>query len=96
MAAAYKIIPGIVKILNHSGQVRTYSFTVADILLNKIPISIKEVHNDPITSIEFANVSFSYKEEPLLKDISFKITLRNSLAFAPRWSLPLASPNARE
>jgi ABC-type transport system involved in cytochrome bd biosynthesis fused ATPase/permease subunit len=35
MAAAYKIIPGIVKILNLSGQINTYAYTVDDLLLQK-------------------------------------------------------------
>jgi ABC-type multidrug transport system fused ATPase/permease subunit len=32
MAAAYKIIPGIIKILNSTGQIRTYEFTLNDLL----------------------------------------------------------------
>ena len=32
VAAAYKIMPGVVKIMNCSGQVRTYAFTVNDLL----------------------------------------------------------------
>jgi len=31
LAAAYKIIPGMVKIVNLSGQVKTYRFTVEDL-----------------------------------------------------------------
>ncbi len=82
MAAAYKIIPGIVKILNSSGQARTYSFTVKDILQNKKSSYIKQVHKDPITSIEFKNVSFQYKEKALLNDLSFKITKGDMVGIA--------------
>jgi ABC-type bacteriocin/lantibiotic exporter with double-glycine peptidase domain len=32
MAAAYKIIPGIIKILNSTGQIKTYEFTLNDLL----------------------------------------------------------------
>ena len=35
MAAAYKIIPGIVKIINISGQIRAFEFSITDILQNK-------------------------------------------------------------
>ena len=35
MAAAYKIIPGIVKIINVSGQMRSYAFALVDITLEE-------------------------------------------------------------
>ncbi len=41
MAAAYKIIPGIVKILNIGGQINTYSFTVANPVANCRPAAPK-------------------------------------------------------
>ena len=75
MAAAYKIIPGIVKILNSSGQIKAYEFTVDDLLKNKLftseNVSEKESSFD---SVEFKNVSFQFKEEPVLKHVSFFIS----------------------
>ena len=75
MAAAYKIIPGVVKILNSSGQIKTYEFTIDDLVKNKQltseNISEKKL---PLHSIEFKNVSFHFKVEPVLKQLSFFIS----------------------
>lgn len=66
MAAAYKIIPGIVKIINISGQVKTYSYTVTDILSNKKTFTKKEKITTNIDSVIFENVHFSYPEKKVL------------------------------
>jgi ABC-type bacteriocin/lantibiotic exporter with double-glycine peptidase domain len=74
VAAAYKIIPGIVKILNSIGQVKTYSFTMSN-LLYKQPIPVKKKDNNAgIISFEFVNVSFSYEEEKVLDNFSLAMT----------------------
>jgi ABC-type bacteriocin/lantibiotic exporter with double-glycine peptidase domain len=62
MAAAYKIIPGIVRIFNTSGQVKAYSFTMNELLglnadQNKSKYSKDEVH---LRSFRFEDVSFSH------------------------------------
>ena len=47
MAAAYKIIPGIVKILNSNGQIKTYEFTINDLLLSKeFELAEKKINNN--------------------------------------------------
>jgi ABC-type multidrug transport system fused ATPase/permease subunit len=76
MAAAYKIIPGIVKILNISGQINTYAYTVDD-LLHKgecataatpiLPVP------GPIRSLQFSNVHFKYGTESILQDMNWTI-----------------------
>jgi ABC-type multidrug transport system fused ATPase/permease subunit len=75
MAAAYKIIPGIVKILNSMEQVRTYSFTVKDLLAEqreeKEPV---QQNNTPIDSIAFSNAGFGYKQDAVLSH--FNMVLR--------------------
>ena len=75
IAAAYKIIPGIVKILISSGQIKTYEFTIDDLVKNK-SFSSKNVSEKkvPLHSIEFKNVSFQFKAEPVLKQLSFFIS----------------------
>ena len=75
MAAAYKIIPGIVKILNSSGQIKTYEFTIDDLLKNK-PFPSKSIseNRSSFDSLEFKNVSFQFKEEPVLKHVSFFVS----------------------
>jgi len=73
MAASYKIIPGIVKILNCTGQIKTYQFTLTDLL----PVDIKTLKNAEqglsISSIKFENIYFKYKDHTILNDISFEL-----------------------
>jgi ABC-type multidrug transport system fused ATPase/permease subunit len=71
--AAYKIIPGIVKILNCSGQIKTYEFVINDLLQNNTPPGKAGTDIKKIASIEFANVSFAYNKRIILDDFSLKI-----------------------
>jgi len=75
MAAAYKIIPGIVKITNISGQMRAYEFSTSDLLQNNKPTTTgKEV--SPVVSIQslhLKNVSFDYAEQRLLNGFNLNI-----------------------
>jgi len=72
MAASYKIIPGIVKILNVSGQIKTYEFTVDDLLQSRaVAASGREDRSDTaITSLALENVSFAYRKESILNNFS--------------------------
>lgn len=73
MAAAYKIIPGIVKIINAMGQVKTYAYSTIG-LLNPVPIPVrKNNHNDHIESITLNNVCFSYQEKPVVDSLSLSM-----------------------
>lgn len=66
MAAAYKIIPGIVKLLGLSGQVQSYAFTVDD--LSK-PVDNNERPSaaaPAITSLQFKSIQFSYAGRRIL------------------------------
>jgi ABC-type multidrug transport system fused ATPase/permease subunit len=73
IAAAYKIIPGMVKILNSAGQMKTYEFTLHDLLAgsNKTITTIKPI--DTIHSVCFEKISFKYNSHPVLSDLSFEI-----------------------
>ncbi len=75
MAAAYKIIPGIVRILNSTEQVKTYSFTVNDLLAGQkdSPSPVPQ-NNLPIDLLELSGVSFGYKQESILSN--FNMTLK--------------------
>lgn len=74
MAAAYKIIPGIVKILNSSGQIKTYKFTLTDLLADSDTSTKAELEIvAPINAIAFESISFKYKDHPVLDNISFDI-----------------------
>lgn len=72
MAAAYKVIPGIVKILNATGQIKAHdnSFDINE--SKSALVSSATVGNDKrIDSLHFKNIWFSYNGMPVLKDISF-------------------------
>jgi len=75
MAAAYKIIPGIVKVINLSGQIKAYEFSIEElttVLKNEEKITGGAVSAN-IQSIEFKDVSFNYGEKEVLKNLSFTI-----------------------
>lgn len=75
MAAAYKIIPGIVKIINISGQMKAYEFPLI------IPGEFKQTNEvatltktiQDIQSVEFKHVGFQYDGRPVLNDLSFMV-----------------------
>lgn len=75
MAAAYKIIPGIVKILNCTGQIKTYQFTLTDLSPNnsKTQPAKDEKHSQSINSINYQKICFKYKDHLVLNDLSFEI-----------------------
>ncbi len=75
MAGAYKVIPGISRIVNLISQVKTYQYTLNDLIQepNKKPVEQKSGNNESLDSIEFKNVSFNYKDNTLLDHINFKI-----------------------
>src|SRR5260221_10556381 len=75
MAAAYKIIPGIVKIINAMGQIKAYSFSTKELLQNS---EVKKSNNEKISfagihSIQLKRVSFNYAEHTVLDDFCFTI-----------------------
>lgn len=74
MAAAYKIIPGIAKILNSVGQIKTYNYTINDLLQDKaLPAEENKTSHTAISTIAIDNISFTYKEKKLLNNFSLEI-----------------------
>jgi len=75
MAASYKIIPGIVKILNSAGQMKTYEFTLNDLFPDKadVPGRKKSTLTEPVNSIKFEAVDFKYKHQQVLKNLNFEL-----------------------
>jgi ABC-type bacteriocin/lantibiotic exporter with double-glycine peptidase domain len=74
LAAAYKIIPGVVKILNSAGQMKTYEFTIND--LRQEENTYEKASLSPaehIRSIKIEKINFSYNDRLLLRDLSFEI-----------------------
>ncbi len=68
LAAAYKIIPGIVKILNAVGQIKAYAYAIHPISYNSDdphkPSETKELEH--INCIEFKDVCFGYNANAIL------------------------------
>ncbi|WP_162996329.1 ATP-binding cassette domain-containing protein [Mucilaginibacter celer] len=74
VAAAYKIIPGIVKILNSSGQMKTYEFILNDLVVaNDAKPETAVLADEPVKSVKFEKVSFAYPEKPVLNGLYLEI-----------------------
>jgi ABC-type multidrug transport system fused ATPase/permease subunit len=75
MAAAYKIIPGIARILNNTGQIRTYSFTIHELVQKNKTVDQQPTDNtpQPIHSITFEQVGFTYEHTPVLNHFSCQL-----------------------
>jgi len=75
MAAAYKIIPGIVKILNNIGQIKTYGYTITDLMQSEnIPAETNEAAVASITTVAMQHVSFMHKEKEVINNFSLEIS----------------------
>lgn len=74
MAAAYKIIPGIIKILNCAGQIKTYHFVVNDLDISADATETKEnTPIDKIRSIAVHDMFFKYGRREVLTDLNFAL-----------------------
>jgi ABC-type bacteriocin/lantibiotic exporter with double-glycine peptidase domain len=75
MAASYKIIPGIVKILNCTGQMKTYQFALNDLQHAESNCAEKREPTlvMPISSVKFERIYFDYKNHTILNGVSFEI-----------------------
>ncbi|HEV8273800.1 MAG TPA: ABC transporter ATP-binding protein [Chitinophagaceae bacterium] len=75
MAGAYKIIPGIVKIINAAGQMKAYDFSIYDLGFGEKDEREKSeiINSVAINSVEFKDVGFSYDDQNVLNKLSFKI-----------------------
>jgi ABC-type bacteriocin/lantibiotic exporter with double-glycine peptidase domain len=73
MAASYKIIPGVVKILNSLSQIKTYAF----VLPRLQPEEEKEVADIEVTqaisSVKFEEVGFKYDTHQVLDKLDLEI-----------------------
>lgn len=71
MAAAYKIIPGIVKIINLSGQMKAYEFSADEPEQNKqAEKKSSQAAAAGIESVELRNIYFRYESAPVLHNFS--------------------------
>jgi ABC-type bacteriocin/lantibiotic exporter with double-glycine peptidase domain len=79
MAAAYKIIPGIVKITNITGQMKAYEFSASDLAYSHAPPASSNGSSAlvSIQSVELKNISFAYKDLPVLNRFNLSIQKRD-------------------
>ncbi|HKC34606.1 MAG TPA: ABC transporter ATP-binding protein [Chitinophagaceae bacterium] len=75
MAAAYKIIPGIVKIINAAGQMKAYDFSIYDLetFNQKAKTEDQFTQAELIYDFQLRNLSFEYKDHAVIKDFSLSI-----------------------
>jgi ABC-type bacteriocin/lantibiotic exporter with double-glycine peptidase domain len=79
LAAAYKVIPGIARLLNITGQMKTYEFTVNGLLENEPHLKETSSRSLPlpapenITSITCRQIGFRYGQQRILDDICLQI-----------------------
>jgi ABC-type multidrug transport system fused ATPase/permease subunit len=75
VAAAYKIIPGISRIINLSGMIRTYSYILPDLKYEAdfVESEIASKIDEKLQSVRFEKVNFTYNDVPVLSDTSFNI-----------------------
>ncbi len=73
LTAAYKIMPGVVKILNTSGQMKIYAYTASDLLQATTQQVLAATNNTTsnISSIAFDQVGFHYADKKILQNCSF-------------------------
>lgn len=74
MAAAYKIIPGAVKIINAHGQMKAFEFTRDESPVSAIKPSNGHTTMSAVETIEFCDVGFGYPQVPLLENVSFSVS----------------------
>lgn len=66
MAAAYKIIPGVVKILNCTGSIKAYEYTIKDLCKDDMILPVATQEQNSISKVEFKNVFFKYHQQSIL------------------------------
>ena len=73
MAAAYKIIPGISKIINFNSSARTYYYAMDELVRSKTEVTsvVKHFVTEKLNTIEFRGVSFSYNSNKILSDFNY-------------------------
>lgn len=75
LGAAYKIIPGVVRIINISGQIKAYEFAVNDLYpIDRAKESIKDKDAPgEIYSLSLKNINFSYDHQQVLHNFSMSV-----------------------
>jgi ABC-type multidrug transport system fused ATPase/permease subunit len=77
LAAAYKIIPGVARLLNLTGQMRTYDFTVNGLLERRPAPEAAgagwDEYAENIYSISGEGIGFRYDQQTILEGVSLEV-----------------------
>jgi ABC-type multidrug transport system fused ATPase/permease subunit len=74
MGAAYKLVPGFIKIIHNLGQLKAYAFTLESLNPDRLPVSADpENETAPIKEMEFYEVGFSYGDKQIFRNLSFTL-----------------------
>lgn len=86
IAAAYKIIPGLVKIINVTGQMKAYEFSVNELQQHTHPVINSDAHYSPIpiNNIALSGVHFRYAGQEVLHNFSLEINKGDFMAIRGR------------
>jgi ABC-type multidrug transport system fused ATPase/permease subunit len=72
LAGAYKLIPGIVRIINARNSIKTFAFAIQDLAIT--PIRKEEsVNNIHLRTITFQQVSFQIAGKSILKNVNIRL-----------------------
>lgn len=78
LAAAYKIIPGISRLLNLTGQMKTYEFTVNGLLDRPAGVTAPvkegwEEYTEGIRTLSCEGIGFHYGQQPILDGVNLAL-----------------------
>jgi ABC-type multidrug transport system fused ATPase/permease subunit len=74
LAGAYKLIPGMVKIINARNSIKTFAFAVQNLANRSLKKEQPPVHSSTLHSISFRHVYFQIADLPILEDVNFQLT----------------------
>jgi ABC-type bacteriocin/lantibiotic exporter with double-glycine peptidase domain len=76
MAAAYKIIPGLVRIISYSGQMKAFDHVLNNMMPGDeiIAENIDQTIIHPIKKISFENVKFNYKDRLVFGNLNLELS----------------------
>jgi ABC-type multidrug transport system fused ATPase/permease subunit len=81
MAAAYKLIPALSRIINSYNNLQAYQFTIEKLKAPIINYKSNIEQTSFLNCIEFRNISFSSHDNHLLRDLSFSINRGDFVGF---------------
>jgi ABC-type multidrug transport system fused ATPase/permease subunit len=73
MAAAYKIIPGMVKIVNIVSQIKAYDFALDELVAGSEETVKEGKEAEAIESISFDGIGFCYGDKLIFQNVSFDV-----------------------